>query len=815
MTAEEMAITLNLLGNVPIWVAWQIEARNDDGKPTKVPHSPHGRLAQSNNPKTWGTRAAAESRAARLPKPFGVGGIGIELTELKGTAKALGGVDLDTCRDPTSGAIEPWAQAVINRFATYTEVSPGKQGFKVFFTFAVTDLPELRAAMGTKHGREWKRGNGQDHPPGIEFYTSNRFFTVTEDRLDDSPEALRLVALEDLLWLVREAGPAFAGNGKGQSGNGKGQSGNRKGQSGNGKAHNGGDGSRSAAAFNKGVALRRTGATFEEMVAALRADPETADWVREKGEANNQRELKRIWAKGASEQVKPRADEDEPENFDAAPAGDAERARATLQIGSDVEIARRVAEDLHADLGEVIVCDGRFWHYRNTHWEAVPDHELRTAVHRYDGALYVTPMHSTEAVKLSKPRVTSVLCEMAAMRARPNFFADAAVGINCRSGFIAFAADGSPQLQPHRPEHLCRHVLPGTWRADLNGAEPPADSLLATLLNGVFQDDPDAISKRKLLAEIAGSAALGYGTKLQQPKAVIFKGETAENGKSQILDLIRGLLPASAIASVTAAKIGDERFIVGLAGKLLNAADELSASSAVASDTFKAVITGEPVSGRDVYQSAVTFRPTAQHVFATNALPTFSGGMDRGVQRRLLVVTFNRVIPVKERIERIGIRVGEEEPDLLLAWAVAGAARLIQERGFTVPPSSATALQSWLYDADPVLAWVHARVDAAKPILPGQKVVGIKSSYAHSLFRQWALNEGFRDSMIPAVNGFVQRLQANKAIPGIAVRHTRSGNWLTGLTILGTDRDPDKDNIKEADPVHPSGIDFNGYASRL
>jgi phage/plasmid-associated DNA primase len=149
--------------------------------------------------------------------------------------------------------------------------------------------------------------------------------------------------------------------------------------------------------------------------------------------------------------------------------------------------------------------------------------------------------------------------------------------------------------------------------------------------------------------------------------------------------------------------------------KLLNAADELSGSAAIASDTFKTVITGEPVSGRDVYRSAITFRPVAQHVYATNTLPTFAGGMDRGVQRRLLVVTFNRVIPVGERVERIGLRVGEEEPDLLLAWAVAGAARLIRQKGFTVPNSSALALRDWLFGADPVLAWTEARVTERDP----------------------------------------------------------------------------------------------------
>ena len=75
--------------------------------------------------------------------------------------------------------------------------------------------------------------------------------------------------------------------------------------------------------------------------------------------------------------------------------------------------------------------------------------------------------------------------------------------------------------------------------------------MLSKLLRGCFTGDPDAQQKIDLIAEIAGSAALGHGTRLTQPKAVVFKGETAENGKSQVLDLLRGLLPASAQASVS------------------------------------------------------------------------------------------------------------------------------------------------------------------------------------------------------------------------------------------------------------------------
>ena len=65
------------------------------------------------------------------------------------------------------------------------------------------------------------------------------------------------------------------------------------------------------------------------------------------------------------------------------------------------------------------------------------------------------------------------------------------------------------------------------------------------------------------------------------------------------------------------------------------------------------------------------------------------------------------------------MRIAEREAYILLAWAVAGASRVIRQRGFTLPPSSKTALQEWLRGADPVLAWIEACVEvvgSSRPI---------------------------------------------------------------------------------------------------
>src|SRR5580704_8801320 len=453
-----------------------------------------------------------------------------------------------------------------------------------------------------------------------------------------------------------------------------------------------------------------------------------------------------------------------------------------LTRGSDIEIAERVIADLQSQRGTVVFCDGTFWYYGDTHWRAIDGAELRCAVYPYDGVGY----GDKGVVKLGKPRVDSVINEMGAMLTRKDFFAERPEGINCASGFIQFAQDGMPTLEPHDPEQRCRHVLKGRWLYHNPFYQLFFDvSLLQRLIEGVFRGDDDADQKIALVQEIAGAAALGHGPKLRQPKAVILWGPTAENGKSQILDLFRGLLPPSAIASIPAGKMGDERFVPGLIGKHLNAADELSSAAAIASDTFKNVVTGEPVTGRDVYRSAVTFRAVAQHVFCTNTLPSFAGGMDRGVQRRLLVIPFNHVIPKAERVERIGQIIGEEEADVLLAWTVEGASRLIRQRDFTVPPSSKKVLEGWLSIADPVVAWAEVYVTAVDPQSAEWGEARMKSSKAYDHFKHFACEEGFNKDRLPALSGFVQRLTAHR--PTIKIKHTNSGNWLAGIKIEGYD----------------------------
>ena len=261
--------TIASLAPLELWVGWKRETRN--GRPTKTPYDPRtGLLAATDNPATWATRDEARWWTATN----GAAGVGLVLG-VTGD-ECICGTDLDCCRDKATGALTAWAKEVIDRLATYTEISPSETGVKLFFVVASADLPAVEAAFGGQFGRVFKNGNGE-HPPAIEVYRGRRYFAVTEESCGETDD-LRQVSVEDLEWLIRDHGPKFAGKGKKANGAGK-------------------DSSRSAKAFRAGAKLKARGSSYEEMRDALlkHADPEIAEWAATKGMANDERELKRVY----------------------------------------------------------------------------------------------------------------------------------------------------------------------------------------------------------------------------------------------------------------------------------------------------------------------------------------------------------------------------------------------------------------------------------------------------------------------------------------------------------------------------------------
>ena len=370
---------------------------------------------------------------------------------------------------------------------------------------------------------------------------------------------------------------------------------------------------------------------------------------------------------------------------------------SNLQSNSHVACARYLITQHSTSENPLVFDEGEFWHYNTKFWKKVPANVLRVWVHDLDGKHYGDGKRSIQA---SKSFIDGVICEMAASITREAFFYGSPVGANLDNGFVRLAEDGTLKLEKHFPEHKQRACINCDWQpeipAELNG-------YTSILFDGCFGQEDQAV--RRLMLQVIGTALLGISTSIHSPKGFVFFGATASNGKSTILKVIRQLLPDYATCSIPPADFDKEQSLATLVGCMANLSDELSSSKSIASDKMKAVITGDVVSAKVIYKEVFNFTPKAIHVYATNALPTFKGGVDAGVERRMLVVPFNLTIPKEDRIADIAQKIIAEEASQLVCASLLAGAHVYKNGQFSIPHNCIDATELWFKEADPVREW--------------------------------------------------------------------------------------------------------------
>lgn len=163
---NELPEVLSPLVALPRWVIWRWEIVN--GKRTKVPYqaSHPDRKAKSTDPNTWSDYATAMDASKQAD------GIGFCLLNSE-----YGAFDLDDCRDVASGTIDPWAQELVKRAGSYTEITVSGTGLRI-----------IGRATGPKIHRKQKVTNGST----LETYRGDaeRYIVMTGNALAESPMVL-------------------------------------------------------------------------------------------------------------------------------------------------------------------------------------------------------------------------------------------------------------------------------------------------------------------------------------------------------------------------------------------------------------------------------------------------------------------------------------------------------------------------------------------------------------------------------------------------------------------------------------------------
>lgn len=774
-----LPLSLADLAGLPRWVAWQTEQGKGRKRATKVPYSPGSGKAHADKPATWGSRAAAEAKAAALPRPLDMGGVGVELGDL-GDGRILAGIDLDTCRD-TAGSFAPWAMEVVDRFASYAEVSPSGTGAKVFFLLAPAGLLEF-APLLTPLGAALFKLPGDDHPPALEFYSGRRYFALTGEHLVGTPPELRHVPRDALRWLLTEAGPRLAAKGSTDAHDDEADAAiaSQERHAARKQPTGGRDKSRSALAFQEGAKLRRGGASFEAMVEAMRMDPDIAEWVADKGDADGGRELRRIWDKT-----------------------DPATGELILSGGAPLNSARQFLLRCHtADSTRTLLHqNGSFYAWRGSHYDELAGEEMRQALYRFlDGAKRYSDDGELIPFDPTKNKVANVLeataaeAQLARRIRPPAWLSDgqnppAAEVIACSNVLLHLP---TRDTRPHTPDFFTLNALDFAF-----DAKAPAPAEWLKFLADVWPDDQQAIDT---LQEIFGLCVTGE-TKYQ--KAFLIVGPK-RSGKGTVARVLTQLVGAANASGPTLSSLSQNFGLAPLIGKRVAIISDArlggKADQQVIVERLLAITGEDGLTIDRKFRDGWTGKLAARFLILTNEMPRLTDSSG-ALASRFIILSMVRSFFGKEDLG-LGARLTPELPGILL-WAIKGWERLTQ-RGYFVPPASSEAAQRDLEDlGSPIGAFLRDRCTIGQ----GH---GARCDTLYRAWCDWCQEQG-RDHPGNA-QGFGRDLSA--AISGLQVTQPRAADGSRFRYYDGVSLNPSHGLARDGTRSSALRADLDAYHSQ-
>lgn len=328
-------------------------------------------------------------------------------------------------------------------------------------------------------------------------------------------------------------------------------------------------------------------------------------------------------------------------------------------------------ETIARDVLDVMERDGeiRHWHDKFWQWNGSCYQQLDTEKDVYK-KIATTVKGSILARRHSD--YASIVKVMAAL-ARQELAEGIENGINFANGWVS----EDLVIQDHAPKFGATFTLPFAYKPELAGRATKFFEFLADCWGA----EPDFADRVKALQELFAASMFGIAPNYQ--RAFLMYGR-AGTGKTQILEILRAMLPPDATANVPP-KLWGERFtLVDLIGKVVNICAELPESSTISGDIFKLVVEGSECVGEYKGQDIFSFRPRCAHWFASNYLPMSRDSSD-GFVRRWLILDFKYVVPRDKRIENLAQVLIAEEREAIAAWAMEGLRRLLKQRDYTQP----------------------------------------------------------------------------------------------------------------------------------
>lgn len=350
-------------------------------------------------------------------------------------------------------------------------------------------------------------------------------------------------------------------------------------------------------------------------------------------------------------------------------------------LGTDhTELAKATIEEL-LRVGEVRFYQDQFWQWGGSNWEVLDKWKILRLIADNFGTFPACRKNSDHwgIYQIMKSLVPNMDLDLKRIK-----------GVNFANCFVD--SEGVPH--EHDKDYGCTYTLPYRYIPEKKNQHPMFDKFLYS----VWGHCPDYSDRLRALQEVMCATFFGMGPSFS--RAVLLYG-IAGSGKSQLLDVVRYLLPPRVVSYVTPYKFDDKYEVTELSRSIMNVCGELSETKPIPGAQFKSIVDGSSLQGQFKFGQCFDFSPVATHWFASNYLPK-TKDTSEGFNRRWLVFSFDKPVKKEDKVRDIGQIIAAEEREGIAAWTISVAKELSHKGDYTIPKSHIETMNSIACENDSV-----------------------------------------------------------------------------------------------------------------
>jgi P4 family phage/plasmid primase-like protien len=281
-----------------------------------------------------------------------------------------------------------------------------------------------------------------------------------------------------------------------------------------------------------------------------------------------------------------------------------------------------------------------------------------------------------------------------------------------------------------------RQTVKYPFDIDINDAECTE---LTDYLKSLLLTDEEALTLR----EYIGMCLLGVGYKMQKMMLMLGKGS---NGKGTLIEIIVDWFHTCERSSIPPDEFDKPFRSVGLMGKKINTSTETAENIKLDEvKNLKAIISGDEITDRNLYERYVAFSPKAGHLFSCNTLPQAKA--NKAYMRRVCIIPFRGDFPVTYNTIKKDMAAVKEK---CIADCIHHGLKAIRQGGLTHPNLNDEMLKAYKEEIDIVQRFCSDVLVSTKDFRVVGDPTSVRGTTARDLygiFDHWSRDDNFGEAI--------------------------------------------------------------------